>query len=219
MDIFGNNDLNSDILDIEFQEYTENNNKIGGENETSSDVEKYQNDLYQIFEKASQYGKRLADVESGQVGGEKEIRQKAKRQRPPMMILMADVGKSIKESGKYPDIKRPADWIGIGKIVVEDAKKALGIEKYSEELRKKSLDLAKNTSKYVDIYKKSDKYKGKKGGFDNEPSGYESNYRNYAQSNIWNNTAADSEEDDGVDYIRGLTDLLKTSETPARTYY
>jgi hypothetical protein len=65
---------------------------------------------------------------------------------------MSEISRLIRDSGKYPEVK----WIQlqkVSKLIVDDAKKKLNTNDFTDAVETKSRELAKNPGPYIDIVK------------------------------------------------------------------
>jgi hypothetical protein len=213
----------------------------------SKRLDAYEKDFIDMYNKAREYRHRIIDVENkrkneqSQSGGQQETQKKV-RVLNPTVRLMLDLTKIMKSSGKYPEIKQ-SQFMQISKMIVDDAKKQTGMQEVNDTVKQSAMQLAKNPQKYIERFKNqqslkdgnSDTKSGSnfrgndkmKNFRDNKNSdknpdadswrGSDSNYRNYAQANLWNdrNFSKDSDDTGRDSYINryGNNDRNDTNYT------
>lgn len=116
----------------------------------SAALDSYEKDLYNIFEKARNYRKKIENIMEG--GQDTETSEKKKRQLNPTVRLMLDMSKVMKDSGKYPGL-RQSHFMKISKAILLDAKKKVGTTDITEEVKETALRMAKNAEQYVNKFK------------------------------------------------------------------
>jgi ElaB/YqjD/DUF883 family membrane-anchored ribosome-binding protein len=91
-------------------------------------------------------------------GGEEE---KKKRAVNATFALINEIANKLKESNKYSDLKRK-NFVNIAGQIVKEAKRKVGAEKTTDEVKKVALKMAENPEEFVKKARES------KGGYDME---------------------------------------------------
>lgn len=143
------------------------------------DMDKYENELQAIFDKAREYNKRIAD-EIAMTGGEGE---KKTKKLPPTIIAMHKISKEMKKTSGL-GINKMGEYMKVSKMILDDAKSKLGKTELDDAVERKALELAQHPEKYVDEYLKNSGKAEKSSNFRKN-----SNDRNSRDSddNPWNN--------------------------------
>ncbi len=121
----------------------------GGE---ADDMDSYEQDFYEIFNKARNYRQQILNTQSQMDGGQDG--ETKKRGVNPTLALLLELTKIMKESKKYPDIQQK-HFMKISKNIIDEARRQLGIsgKEITPQLKDKSIQLAKQADKFVDKFR------------------------------------------------------------------
>lgn len=187
------------------------NDQYGGE---AGMEDPYEKDLISIFNKAREFKQRIENMNltSSQAQGFQKSNMIGGRKINDTIAFMLVLTKKMKDSGKYPDLKQ-TNFMKISKMILDDAKKQTGLTKIDDVLKEKALKIADNPDPYVAKFRSmtTEKVNAKQGnirksvensrkrfmkyGDKSEKKSWKdsgSNYRNYAQANIWNDVTGTS---------------------------
>lgn len=98
--------------------------QIGG-----SDLEKYEKDFYDVYNKAREYRRRVVDLENRMLGGQSSTGDsKPKKKLNATMKRMIDMVGELKNNfaGANPDIKH-VEWMSVAKLIIDDARDILAM--------------------------------------------------------------------------------------------
>ena len=192
MDLDTNNYNYSEVDDtrlpsIDFSEInTESENILTGGNDMQQDINSYEKEFHQIYNKALAYSDRLKNIERKMEGGQNDdtnpdyqdqvelpdtyktydesinygIYGIGGELKNPTIKLMLELSKIMNESKKYPELKWP-QFMSVSKKIIDDIKDKTG-KTDMQDIRTQAIAAAKNPEKYVAEYKKSEKNRPEK---------------------------------------------------------
>jgi hypothetical protein len=111
----------------------------GGKNKNTDNslVDDYEKDFYDIFNKAKEYRKRIVALQTNLHGGAREAN--------PTILILGKIAKEVKQTNKYPEIKKWTDFIKIAKVILDKARANTNISDLSNDtLIKEFTRLAKD---------------------------------------------------------------------------
>ena len=155
-----NGDLDTDYRK-QFGGQNENLNYLDDYNSaqySARKLDQYEKEFYDIYNKAKEYSLRASNLQNSQYGGQ----EKQKRAVNSTLALMLELTKTMKDSGKYPDIKQK-HFMKISKKIVDQAKSDTGSTVVNEEVRQAALRLARNPEPFVQKFRQEQESDGSSG--------------------------------------------------------
>lgn len=174
---------------------------VGGDR-MLDDLNAYEKQFKDIYNRATAYQNKLTQMINNQEGGAKND------QTISPVAIISSVAKKLKNSNNYPTIVWK-DFIKIAKYIVDDARKNNNTLEYNETVKQTALQLADRPDKYISQFEKNNRTdsqirpknnknnrtdsqtRSKSNRQSNKSTttapwqGTNSNYRNFAQSNLW----------------------------------
>lgn len=141
----------------------------GGDKAATAELDGFEKDFFNIFDKARDYRMRIEELEGGRRRRSNLDSDKPKRKSSVSFTLNLDIAKKLKPTLEKMEKVNPSPKkenlqikaMKISKMILDDIKKTLGIEKIDEsninQVRKEAMNKAENPEQYVHKYNQQSK--------------------------------------------------------------